>query len=154
MTSGWKTWPKGYQCRWPQFWATWRLAPEACGRGVQSTETARYNASLRAQELYESWSGCPGLPSLINLVSVDLKQHFNQASLNATNKVICTKRPQTTFFVWKDFFLDRLEIESLRMHLWWILFSLYLLACQVRITVGDSGLCCCVFVWRLSIANG
>ena len=26
------------------------------------------------------------------------------------------------------------------------LFTLYLLACQVRVTIGDSGLCCCVCV--------
>ena len=28
-----------------------------------------------------------------------------------------------------------------RMYLWWSLCTLYLLACQVRVTVGDSGLC-------------
>ena len=37
-------------------------------------------------------------------------------------------------------------IESLmdwRMYIWWSLCALYLLACQVRVTVGgDSGLCC------------
>ena len=27
-------------------------------------------------------------------------------------------------------------------YLWWTLRILYLLACQVRVTVGDSGLCC------------
>ena len=27
-------------------------------------------------------------------------------------------------------------------HLWWSLCTLYLHACQVRVTVGDSGLCC------------
>ena len=34
----------------------------------------------------------------------------------------------------------------LRTHLWWSLCTLYLLACQVRVTAGDSGLCCCVHV--------
>ena len=34
--------------------------------------------------------------------------------------------------------------HKLRMYLWWSLCTLYLLACQVRATVGDSGLCCCV----------
>ena len=29
------------------------------------------------------------------------------------------------------------------MYLWWSLCTLYLHACQVRVTVGDSGLCCC-----------
>ena len=31
----------------------------------------------------------------------------------------------------------------------WSLCTLYLLACQVRVTVGDSGLCCCVCVTSL-----
>ena len=30
-----------------------------------------------------------------------------------------------------------------RLYLWWSSCTLYLLACQVRVTVGDSGLCCC-----------
>ena len=30
--------------------------------------------------------------------------------------------------------------------LWWSLCTLYLHACQVRVTVGDSGLCCCTCV--------
>ena len=30
----------------------------------------------------------------------------------------------------------------LRMYLWWSLCTLYLLACQVRVIVGDTGLCC------------
>ena len=32
------------------------------------------------------------------------------------------------------------------MYLWWSLCTLYLLACQVKAIVGDSGLCCCVCV--------
>ena len=28
-----------------------------------------------------------------------------------------------------------------RMYLWWSLCTLYLQACQVRVTIGDSGLC-------------
>ena len=31
-----------------------------------------------------------------------------------------------------------------RMYFWWSLCSLYLLACQVELPKGDSGLCCCV----------
>ena len=34
----------------------------------------------------------------------------------------------------------------LRMYLWWIVCTLYLHACQVRVTVGDLGLCCCTCV--------
>ena len=33
-----------------------------------------------------------------------------------------------------------LEFITLRMYLWWNLCTLYLLACQVRVSVGNSGL--------------
>ena len=33
-----------------------------------------------------------------------------------------------------------------RMYLYWSLYTLYLLVCRVRVTVGDSGLCCCACV--------
>ena len=39
------------------------------------------------------------------------------------------------------------------MYLWRSLCTLYLHACQVRFTVGNSGLCCCVSVWCLLSAN-
>ena len=32
------------------------------------------------------------------------------------------------------------------LYLWWSLYTLYLLACQMRVTIGDSGLCCSVCV--------
>ena len=35
---------------------------------------------------------------------------------------------------------------NLRMYLWWSLCTLYLHVCQARVTVGDSGLCCCTCV--------
>ena len=35
---------------------------------------------------------------------------------------------------------------KMKMYLWWSLCTLYLHACQVRVTVGDSGLCCCTSV--------
>lgn len=38
-----------------------------------------------------------------------------------------------------------------RVYLWWSLCILYRLACQARVTVGDSGHCCCVCV--MSFAN-
>ena len=34
----------------------------------------------------------------------------------------------------------------LRLYLWWSLCTLYLHACYVRVTIGDSGLCCCTHV--------
>ena len=45
---------------------------------------------------------------------------------------------------------------SMRMYLWWSLCTLYsctlyLLACQVRVTIGDSCLCCCVCVTSFDI---
>ena len=41
------------------------------------------------------------------------------------------------------------KTSMLRMYLWWSLYTLYLLACQMRVTVDDSGLCCCVCVMSL-----
>ena len=32
---------------------------------------------------------------------------------------------------------------NLRMYFWWSLYTLYFLACLMKVTVGDSGLCCC-----------
>ena len=42
--------------------------------------------------------------------------------------------------------VQRLFTDWLRMYIWWSFCSLYLLACQVRVTVGGSGFCCCVCV--------
>ena len=36
--------------------------------------------------------------------------------------------------------------EAQKIYLWWSLCTLYLHACQVRVTVGNSGLCCCTCV--------
>ena len=33
-----------------------------------------------------------------------------------------------------------------KIYLWWSLCTLYLHACQMRVTIGDSGLCCCICV--------
>ena len=38
------------------------------------------------------------------------------------------------------------QAEELRMYLWWSWCTFYLHASQVRVTVGDSGLCCSVCV--------
>ena len=40
-----------------------------------------------------------------------------------------------------------------RMYSGGVSVTLYLHACQVRVTVGDSGLCCCTFVLRNSSVN-
>ena len=37
------------------------------------------------------------------------------------------------------------------MHRRWSLFTLCLLVCQVIVTVGDSGLCCCVHCLLIAI---
>ena len=39
---------------------------------------------------------------------------------------------------------DYIQGTLTRIDLRWGLCTLYLLACQVKLTVGDSGLCCCV----------
>jgi len=36
----------------------------------------------------------------------------------------------------------QIPVPQCVMYLWWSLYTLYLLACQVRVTAGDSGLCC------------
>ena len=74
------------------------------------------------------------------------------------NKSSCLKRKsyQTGLSVFKvaDYFSTFKQPKPciqtaamfLRMYLWWSLYTLYLHACQVRVTVGDSGLCCCTCV--------
>ena len=42
--------------------------------------------------------------------------------------------------------INILRMYILRLYLWWSLCTLYLHACKVRVTVGDSGLCCCTCV--------
>ena len=42
-----------------------------------------------------------------------------------------------------------LQSNILSMYVWWSLCTLYLHACQVRVTAGDSGLCCRVCVTSL-----
>ena len=39
--------------------------------------------------------------------------------------------------------LHQRYVLNQRMYGWWSLCTLHLHACQVRVTVGDSGLCCC-----------
>ena len=39
-----------------------------------------------------------------------------------------------------------LSVQLQLLCLWWILCTLYLHACQVKVTVSDSGLCCCTCV--------
>ena len=45
---------------------------------------------------------------------------------------------------WLSWHVHNLPLVPL--YLWWSLCTLYLHACQVRVTVGDSGLCCCACV--------
>ena len=40
--------------------------------------------------------------------------------------------------------LSGILFKDLRMYLWWSLCTMYLHTCQVRVTVGNSGLCCCI----------
>ena len=42
--------------------------------------------------------------------------------------------------------LATFSTKTTRLYLWWNLCTLFLLACQVRVTLGDSDLCCCVCV--------
>ena len=41
---------------------------------------------------------------------------------------------------------QQLDLQTPTSSDWWSLCTLYVRACQVRVTVGDSDLCCCIFV--------
>ena len=52
-----------------------------------------------------------------------------------------------TFGGFRGWLLDPAnKLKGTWMYLWWSLCSLHLHACQVSISVGDSGLCCCACV--------
>ena len=45
--------------------------------------------------------------------------------------------------------VTQVQQQRPEMYLWWSLCTLYLHACQVRVTIGDSGLCCtCVTCFK------
>ena len=48
--------------------------------------------------------------------------------------------------VWADVFPHNSENYNKMMYLWWSLCTLHLHACQERVTVGDSCICCCTCV--------
>ena len=62
--------------------------------------------------------------------------------------LVFTRMPGESYRRWLRSLLLYLcyVFQVLRMYLWWSLCTLYLHACQVRVTVGDSGLCCCTCV--------
>ena len=39
------------------------------------------------------------------------------------------------------------------IYLWWSLCTFYLVACQVRVTVGSSGLCCCIPCYSCDVSQ-
>ena len=55
---------------------------------------------------------------------------------------LCTENKAQVHVTKKNHF-DIIYVYLQRMYLWWSLCTLYLHACQVRVTTGDSGLCCC-----------
>ena len=57
----------------------------------------------------------------------------------------CGQSRKTTTVVPQNLKQNRSQ-SARQMYLWWSLCSLCLLACQVRVSIGDSGLCCCVCV--------
>ena len=65
-------------------------------------------------------------------------QHIFVLHTGKETIIINTFLTYTTTDVW--------GIHDVRMYLWWSLCPLYLLACQVRVAVGDSGLSCCACV--------
>ena len=60
----------------------------------------------------------------------------------------CAQSRKTTTVIPQNLKQNRAQ-RARQMYLWWSLYTLYVLACQVRVTVGDSGLCCNVCVTSL-----
>ena len=80
----------------------------------------------------------PPVPSPLLLFRIIKDSKHPELQL-ANARDLCT--PQALNAVLKlELLLDR------TMYLWWSFYTLYLLASQVRVTVGDSGLYCCVSV--------
>ena len=60
---------------------------------------------------------------------------------------ICQRNVALSLFASPTHRFSKQKKKSLlRMYLLWSLCTLYLHACQVRVTVGDAGLCCCTCV--------
>ena len=64
----------------------------------------------------------------------------------------CEDVPQVEFMYLVFTRMPGESYHSRWMYLWWSLCTMYLLACYVRVTIGNSGLCC-LFVWWLLNAN-
>ena len=79
------------------------------------------------------------------------RQDLRQFAASAILFFVCFESAFATVIGWvPQHLLMMLQLGSetliispvLRMHFWWSVCTLYLNACQVRATVGDSGLCC------------
>ena len=85
---------------------------------------------LKSTETVGLLDGSPGRPPRLSHSSWALwKMCVSFWCLTSTE----ARRPIRDGLVWK-------------LYLWWSLCTLYLHACQVRVTVGDTGLCCCTCV--------
>ena len=122
-------------------------------RGVQDSTRVRQSNACTSM-LFHTHSSfthrvsfLPTLPSLTEFVSLPFFVHSQSLfpSHSSFTHRVCflpTLSSLTEFVS-----LNQMYKQYLRTHLWWSLIcTLYLHVCQVRVTVGDSGLCCCTCV--------
>ena len=69
----------------------------------------------------------------------------NQRSIDVTKTQQQRHESPTVTLTWHASKYKEHKLHQ-TMYLMWNLCTLYLLACQVKVTVGDSGLCCCVWL--------
>ena len=106
-------------------------------RNTRCVQSTHKGVNLRSKDVTQAQQQRPQYPTKT------LSWHASKCKVHKLNQRILSPglRVNTRY------------INSIRGCLWWSLCTCYLLACQVRVTVGDSGLCCFCFcdVFRVQI---
>ena len=130
-----------------------QACPRTSGNWVWRVLNVQFGVALRPQRLY-GLLGTGVQDGILHFQVQNSHLHFHTApELCAAVSFNAAWRPQRLYGLLgtgSPGQSPRLSHSSwalyLRMYLWWSLRTWYLLACQVRVTVGASGLCCCVCV--------
>ena len=95
-------------------------------RNTRCVQSTHKGVNLRPKDVTQAQQQRPRYPT------VTLTWHASKYSVHKLHQRILSPgmRANTRY------------INSIRGCLWWSLCTCYLLACHVRVTVGDSGLCC------------
>ena len=109
-------------------------------QNIQSLTANQDTQSLTANQDTQSWKCCSSGKCCNLLDSVDVAVLTMQILSSCWSKK--KERARENWHMWPC--LDFEWIEHLSMCLWWSSCTLYLLACQVRVTIGVWGLFCCV----------